>query len=672
MAEAGHSEALGRLAADTIRMLAVDGVQKANSGHPGMPMGMADCAFVLWGRYLTFNPEDPDWPNRDRFILSAGHGSMLLYALLHLAGYPVSIEDLKQFRQWESRTPGHPELGTLPGVETTTGPLGQGFANGVGMALAGKMMGARFNRADFSPVDHFVYGIVSDGDLMEGVASEAASIAGHLGLGNLIYIYDDNQITIEGNTRLTFSEDVQKRFEAYGWHTLTVDGHDHGHIAEAIEKSRGVEDRPSLILARTHIAYGSPNKQDDASSHGSPLGEDEVRATKEKLGWPLAPPFHVPEEVQEYFQKQVASLKSSYAEWHAGFEAWKRSHPDLARLWETMHDGDAPDDLEAMLKETIPEKDVATRVSGGKILQKAAQMFPSLVGGSADLAPSTKTIINDSPPVEPGRFEGRNFHFGIREHGMGGILNGLSLYGGLIPYGSTFLVFSDYMRPSIRLAALMELQVIYVFTHDSLFVGEDGPTHQPVEHLAALRAIPNVTVFRPADSLETAMAWAYALRRRQGPTVLCLTRQGVSNLKRKTDFDCKEIQKGGYVVSRESGKKPELLIVATGSEVSIALDAKALLEQSGRSVRLVSMPSLDVFKVQPEAYRASVLSDADIPTVVVEAGVDQGWHALRRLPLLFIGMNRFGASAPYPVLAEKFGFTGSSIAKQTTEWLKTI
>ena len=663
---------LSQLAVNTIRFLAVDGVQKANSGHPGMPMGMADCAFILWTRYLKFNPKDPEWSNRDRFVLSAGHGSMLLYGLLYLSGYDVSLDDLQQFRQWGSRTPGHPEKGCLPGVETTTGPLGQGFANGVGMALAAKIMAKRFNRDDFSPVDHRVFGIVSDGDLMEGVASEASSLAGHLRLGNLVYLYDDNRITIEGETRLTFSEDVERRFQAYGWHTVRIDGHNHEEIAQAIEEGLVEKKRPTLILARTHIAYGSPNKQDKASSHGAPLGEEEVRKTKEKLGWPLEPAFFVPEEVKELFKNRVEELNEEYDHWQAGFRAWQKRHPDLADLWNKILQKEIPENLEKTLVGHLPEEPAATRSTSGKIMQKVAEMIPSLYGGSADLAPSTKTLIDGADSIGPGCFAGRNIHFGIREHGMGGILNGLALYGGFLPYGSTFLVFSDYMRPSIRLAALMRLQVVYVFTHDSIFVGEDGPTHQPVEQLAALRAIPGLTVIRPADSLETAMAWAYALRKQDGPTALCLTRQKVPNLKRPGDFDIGDVLRGGYVISREKGRKPDVVLVASGSEVAVALESKELLEREGRDVRVVSMPSFDIFKAQREEYQESVVPRRGVPLVVVEAGVTQGWYEMTRSPVLVLGINEFGASAPHEVLAEKFGFTGKGVTEKIRCWLNEL
>jgi transketolase len=659
-----------QLAANTIRMLAVDATNKANSGHPGMPMGMADCAFVLWTQFMRYNPRDPEWPNRDRFILSAGHGSMLLYSLLYLAGFEVTLDDLRQFRQWESRTPGHPEYGCLPGVETTTGPLGQGFANGVGMALASKLSAARFNRKGFHIVDHRIFAIVSDGDLMEGVSSEAASLAGHLRLGNIVYLYDDNSITIEGNTRLAFSEDVEKRFQAYGWHTLRIDGHDHDKIFGAIESGIQEQNKPTLILAKTHIGYGSPNKQDHESVHGAPLGKEETVKTKEKLKWPLSPDFYVPEEVKQLFETRVRQIKTKYDDWQNDFSTWQKAFPELMEQWQKMRSKELPRDLEEQLLAAVPEKPTATRLSGNKVLQKAAELVPGLIGGSADLHPSTKTLIDKESSVSPDQFTGRNLHFGIREHGMAGMLNGMALYGGLIPYGSTFLVFSDYMRPSIRLSSIIGTQVIYIFTHDSIFVGEDGPTHQPVEQIAALRLIPNLIVLRPADSVETALSWSYALRHQDGPTVICLTRQNVPNLKRPDDFAPRSMYKGGYILSREKGSKPDAVLVGTGSETGVAVAAAELLSQKGMDVRVVSMPSLDLFGRQPESFQETVIPQKDVPVIVVEAGVWQGWKEITDGPFLYIGMNRFGASAPYEVLAEKFGFTGKAVAEKVEDWLK--
>jgi transketolase len=658
---------LHRLAVNTIRMLAVDAVEKAGSGHPGMPMGIADCAFVLWHEYLKFNPKDPDWPNRDRFILSAGHGSMLLYGLLHLYGFDLTIDDIKRFRQLGSVTPGHPE-NCIPGVETTTGPLGQGFANGVGMAIAQKIMYEKFNGKDFTPISHRIYGIVSDGDLMEGISSETASIAGHLGLGNIIYIYDDNRITIDGGTEKTFSEDVGMRFQAFGWHTVRIDGHDRSAITKAIQEGIDEEEKPTLILARTHIGYKSP-KQDDSSSHGSPLGEEEVIATKENLGWPLEPTFYVPEEVYSLFENRVEDLKKEYNTWEEDFSAWQQRHPRLAGDWQKMLKKEMPDDIADRFLKAIPTEPHATRIHSGSILQEAAEIIPGLYGGSADLGSSVKTFIQNEGDIGSGQFSGRNLHFGIREHGMGGIINGMALYGGFIPYGSTFFVFSDYMRPSIRLSAIMEIQVIWIFSHDSIFVGEDGPTHQPIEHLASLRAIPNLIVMRPADGIETAMCWAHALEEKERPTALILTRQRVPNLDRPKGFNPKKIQKGGYILSKESGAAPDFIVVATGSEVGLAVECKEILESEGKSVRLVSMPSLDIFQEQPEKYRNTIIPHNDTPVVVVEAGVAQGWYGLTRARILFIGMDRFGESAPHQDLVEKFGFTVEKVVEKIRNWM---
>ena len=657
------------LAVNTIRFLAADGVQKANSGHPGMPMGMADCAYVLWTKFLRYNPEDPHWPNRDRFVLSAGHGSMLLYAMLHLSGYDLSLDDLKQFRQFGSRTPGHPELSHAPGVETTTGPLGQGFANGVGMALAMNILAARFNTPEYPIFNHRIYGIVSDGDLMEGISSEAASIAGHLGLGNVIYLYDDNSITIEGATRLAFSENVPQRFESYGWQTIQIDGHDHQAIFSAIKQGIGQTRKPTLICAKTTIGFGSPNKAGSAEVHGAPLGEEELMAAKRNLHFPVEPAFYVADEVREIFRNRAGENVKDYNEWQKLFDSWRETCSDSYAVWQAMSGKVMPDDLDRQLISAIPDKPAATRNTGGKILNKAVELVPSIIGGSADLSPSTKTNIIGKSSISRDDFSGMNLHFGIREHAMGGILNGIALYGGFIPYGSTFLVFSDYMRPSIRLASIMKQHVIYVFTHDSIFVGEDGPTHQPVEQAAALRCIPGITVFRPADGLETAMSWVYALQNAQGPTALLLTRQTVPELERENHFDPKSILKGGYILSEGKKDQADLIIVATGSEVSISLEARKILEGRGINGRVVSMPSVDVFLNQTESYRDAVIPPG-IPVIVVEAGVEQGWNRLTRAPLLFLGMSGFGASGPYKILAEKFGFTGEAVAQKIQNWMK--
>ena len=655
-------------ATTAIRILSAEGVQKANSGHPGLPMGMADCAFVLWSQFLNYNPKDPQWYGRDRFILSAGHGSMLVYTMLHLSGYDLSIDDLKQFRQLDSKTPGHPEFKEVPGVETTTGPLGQGFSNGVGMAIASKMQASHYNVGGHNLFDYRIFAIVSDGDLMEGVTAEAASIAGHLKLGNLVYLYDDNQITIEGSTQIAFTDDTAKRFESYGWQVLRVDGHKHQEIAEALQKGVDETEKPTLIIAKTTIGFGSPNKAGTAGVHGSPLGPEELENTKKALDWPLEPEFYVPEDVREVFAKRKSELLPVYEKWTADFEKWQKENPDLATQWDQSQTKQMPEDLEEQLLSVVPDKATATRALGGIVLNKAAELLPFLCGGSADLSPSTKTDIKNSDSIQAGQFSGRNFHFGIREHAMGSLMNGMALCGSFIPYGSTFLVFADYMRPPIRLASIMGLQSIFVFTHDSLFVGEDGPTHQPVEQIASLRAIPGVDVFRPADGTETAMAWAYALRKKDGPTTMCLTRQNVPPLERAAGFDVRDIQKGGYILSKESGAQPDVILVATGSEVSISIEAKAVLGNQSIDARVVSMPSLDVFQNQDQSYQDSVIP-VDIPVVVVEAGIAQGWHAITRAPFLHIGMDSFGVSGPYELLAEKYGFTGNSVALKTKTFL---
>jgi transketolase len=656
------------LAANTIRMLAADGVQKANSGHPGMPMGMADAALVLWTKFLRFNPQDPAWPNRDRFVLSAGHGSMLLYTMLHLSGYDVTLEDLGSFRQWGSRTPGHPEHGLLPGVETTTGPLGQGFANGVGMAIAAKMTASRYNRAGHDVLGtHHVYGIVSDGDLMEGVASEAASTADHLGLGNIVYLYDSNRITIEGSTDLAFSEDVAKRFDAYGWHTLTVDGHDRDAVEAAIAAGRAETERPTLIVTKTHIGFGSPKKVDTAEAHGAPLGKDEVKATKKALGMPEDKDFYVPDEVTQLFATRVEQVKREYQSWKSAFAAWRAAHPDLAARWDRAQSGKLDDDTLAEVRAAGPTGAAASRAHSGKVMQRIAELVPEFVGGSADLHPSTSTYMSAYPAVSREKFDGRNFHFGIREHGMGSIVNGIALYGGFIPFGATFFVFTDYMRPPIRLASIMDLGVIHVFTHDSIFVGEDGPTHQPIEHLAALRAIPGVAVVRPADGVENGMEGAMAHERRRAPTALILTRQKLEPLERSEPLTAEAFAKGGYVVTRELGPGLDVVLVATGSEVQVAAAARKLLEP-GMSVRVVSVPCREAFAAQPVEVRHAVVP-AGAKVVVIEAGIRQGWGDVFPQPLLFLGMDRFGASAPAEKLAAEFGFNGDSVATRVRAWL---
>jgi transketolase len=651
------------LAANTIRILAAEGVQKANSGHPGMPMGMADVATILWTEFLIHNPDEPLWISRDRFVLSAGHGSMLIYSLLHLSGYDCTIEDLKSFRQWGSRTAGHPEYGHLPGVETTTGPLGQGFGNGVGMAIASKMLSARFDEKLF---DNYIYAICGDGDLMEGVSSEAASIAGHLKLGNIIYFYDDNGITIEGHTDLTFSEDVGKRFESYGWHVLKADAYNHNEIRNAIVAAQNEKGKPTLIITKSVIGYGSPNKFNTHDVHGSPLGKEELIATKKNLNWPEDKEFYIPKEVANLFALRKNELKKIYSGWENNFEQWRNSNREKSELFDKYINQYLPANLEEELLAAAPVESNATRSLSSKVIQKIAQLVPYFIGGSADLAPSTNTIMNGFDSIAPNKFSGRNFHFGIREHGMGAILNGITLYGGFKPFGATFFVFSDYMRPTIRLAAIMRIPVIYVFTHDSIFVGEDGPTHQPVEQLAALRSIPNSTVFRPADGVETAMAWAFALRHKTGPVSLILSRQKIETFERDGEFIPSDVLKGAYIVSKENGSKPDLIIAASGSEVPAAADAKKLL--SGLSIRVVSIPSREVFNQQPDEYKEK-LFPPNVPVVVIEAATMTGWGDIFRQRMLAIGMDSFGASGPFKILAEKFGFTDTQIADKIKKWL---
>ena len=649
-----------RLCADAIRFLSLDAVEKANSGHPGLPMGAADCAFALWGNFLSFNPEDPRWPNRDRFVLSAGHGSMLLYSLLHLFGYDLPLEELKNFRQWGSKTPGHPEFGHTVGVEVTTGPLGQGFANGVGMGLASKMAAERFNTAGFSPIDHTVYALIGDGDLQEGISYEASALAGHLKLGNLVYIYDSNSITIEGKTSLAWSENVAGRFIASGWQVQEIDGHNYEQIVAAIAAAKADKERPSIIIATTHIAFGSPAKQDSSGAHGSPLGTDEIAATRANLGWPYAP-FEIPQQVHDTCQERVEELKQSYSAWQRGFEVWHAANPDKAKLWDKMWHKQLPANLSEELLAVVAGKDGATRALSGAVLQKAAALIPALTGGSADLTPSTNSDIKGSASVQADDFSGRNLHFGIREHAMGAVINGMALYGCFIPYGATFLVFSDYCRPSVRLAALMKLQSIFIFTHDSFFVGEDGPTHQPIEHVASLRLIPGLQVIRPADGTETALAWQAALQY-SGPTALILTRQKLPVIARTASFTPADSLKGGYVVSSPNGT-PDVVILASGSEVHVAAEAAVTLASQGIKARVVSVPCLETFLAQPADYIGQVLP-VGIPRVAFEAGRGAPWGRLIGCDGLFICIEHFGASAPDKILAEQFGFTAPQVAEK--------
>jgi transketolase len=661
---------LDQLCINTIRCLAMDAVQKANSGHPGLPMGAAAMAYVLWTRYLRHNPRNARWPNRDRFVLSAGHGCMLLYSLLHLTGYDLSLEEIQQFRQWGSKTPGHPEHLLVEGIETTTGPLGQGFANGVGMAIAGKYLAARFNRPGHEVVDYKIYAIVSDGDLMEGVASEAASLAGHLGLDNLIYFYDNNHISIEGSTDLAFTEDRGKRFEAYGWFVQDLpDGNDLDAVDRAIRAAQAEKGRPSLIIARTHIAYGSPNKQDTAGAHGSPLGEEEVSLTKQNLGWPLEPKFYIPEEALEHFRKSNDRGARADAEWQKRLEAYRREFPDLAKEWDGFIRGELPKGWKSKIPVFKPsDGPLATRQASGKVLNAIAPGLPTLIGGSADLAPSTDTLLKGVPDFQKGSYSGRNLHFGVREHAMGGILNGMAL-SGLVPYGATFLIFSDYTRPTIRLAALMEVRSIFVFTHDSVFLGEDGPTHQPIEHLPALRAIPNLCLIRPADANETAVAWRVAIERRGGPVALALTRQSLPVFDREKFASAEGLARGAYVMAREKGDSPEIILIASGSEVALALEACEKLSAEGVSARAVSMPSWDLFEKQPQEYKDEVLPPSVTARLAIEAASPFGWDRYVGPRGAVIGMTRFGASAPYKVLAEKFEFTAANIVRQARDLL---
>jgi transketolase len=654
---------LDQLCVNTIRMLAVDAVEKAKSGHPGMPMGAAPMAYVLWTRFLKHSPANPQWPDRDRFVLSAGHGSMLLYSLLHLTGYDLPLEELQRFRQWGSRTPGHPEYRLTPGVETTTGPLGQGFANGVGMAIAEAFLAERFNRPGHAIVDHYTYAIVSDGDLMEGVASEAASLAGHLQLGKLIYLYDDNGISIDGPTDLAFTEQVGRRFEAYGWHVQEVeDGNDLRAIATAIKAAQAERVRPSLIIVHTHIAYGSPGKQDTAEAHGAPLGPEEVKRTKEFLGWPQEPLFYIPEEALAVFRQAVARGRAWEAEWQARLQAYGTEFPELAEEWQRTIRRELPPGWRASLP-TFGPKDgaMATRVASGRVLNALAPVLPELIGGSADLTPSNNTYLRGGGEFDAKNRAGRNLHFGVREHAMGAILNGMALHGGVIPYGGTFLIFSDYVRPAIRLAALSEVPVIYVFTHDSVGLGEDGPTHQPVEHLAALRAIPQLTVIRPADANETAVAWRVALEHRQGPVALALTRQNLPVFDRAAMAAADGLERGAYVLVDAPDGRPDIILIATGSEVALAVEARQRLAEQGIRARVVSMPSWELFERQPKAYRDEVLPPALSKRLAIEAGAPQGWHYYVGPEGAVLGLTRFGASAPGAVALENLGFNVANV-----------
>ena len=662
---------LDQLSINTIRMLAVDAVETASSGHPGMPMGTAALAYVLWMRFLKHNPANPQWPDRDRFVLSAGHGSMLLYSLLHLTGYDLPLDQLKEFRQWGSRTPGHPEYGMTPGVETTTGPLGQGFANGVGMAIAEAFLAERFNRPGHTIVDHYTYAIVSDGDLMEGVASEAASLAGHLQLGKLIYLYDDNDISIDGSTDLTFTERVDKRFDAYGWHVQEIaDGNDVAAIDAALRTAQNERTKPSLIIVHTHIAYGSPGKQDTPEAHGAPLGVEEVKRTKEFFDWPQEPTFYVPAEALAHFRTAVERGQTWETEWQSRFAAYAAAHPGLAADWQRALRRELPPGWEASLPSfKATDGTMATRVASGRVLNALAPVLSNLIGGSADLATSNNTLLRGAGEFSAQNRGGRNIYFGVREHGMGAILNGLAYHGGVIPFGATFLIFSDYMRPAIRLAALSEVPVTYVFTHDSIGLGEDGPTHQPIEHLAALRAIPQLTVIRPADANETMVAWRMALTQRHGPVALVLTRQNLPIFDRAQMAAANGLEQGAYILLDAEGVTPDIILIASGSEVPLAVEAHQQLTQRGIMARVVSMPSWELFEQQPLAYRETVLPPAVRKRLAIEAGVPQGWRDYVGPEGDIIGLTRFGVSAPGPVVMDKLGFNVPNVVARALKLL---
>lgn len=675
---------IDNLCINTIRTLSIDMVEKAKSGHPGMPMGAATMAYVLWTKFLKHNPSNPKWPDRDRFVLSAGHGSALLYSLLHLTGYALSLDELKNFRQWESKTPGHVEYGT-PGVECTTGPLGQGFGMGVGMAIAEKFLAARFNRPGYEIVNHYTYAIVSDGDLMEGISYESASLAGHLKLGNIIYLYDSNHITLSGETRLTFTEDVLKRFEALGWHVQSVqDGNDIDEISRAIINAQKEVLRPSLISVRTHIGFGSPKKQDTFEVHGSPLGQDEAIATKKNLKWPYEENFYVPEEASKHFRKALSKGRKFEEEWTSRFESYKKKYPELASEWDSMMSlklaTNWTDDLPVFPPD---KKGIATRVAFGKVINSTANHMPFLIGGSADLNPSTNTELKGKGNFQSPNsgikevqgastgswgYDNSNISYGVREHAMGCITNGLALHGGVLPFASTFLIFSDYMRPPIRLASLMKLHVIYIFTHDSVALGEDGPTHQPVEHLAGLRAIPGMTVIRPADANETGEAWRIAVTHKKGPVILIMTRQKVPVIDRNKYAPASGIKNGAYVIADSA--KPEIILIASGSEVHIALDAYEKLKSESINARVVNMASWELFESQSDEYKNKVLPPDMKKRVSIEAGSTHGWHKYVGIDGITMGIDHFGASAPGEIIMEKYGFTSENVVRKVKALLE--
>ena len=652
-----------KLVANTIRGLAMDGIQAANSGHPGLPMGMADVATVLWTQFLKFNPQNPDWPDRDRFILSAGHGSMLIYSLLHLAGYDLPMDELKNFRQWGSKTPGHPEFGHTAGVEATTGPLGQGCGNAVGMALAEKMLAARFQTTEKKIVDHFTYVIASEGEFMEGVSHEVFSFAGNHKLGKLIVFYDENFISIEGDTHITYTDDVDKRMEAYGWHVQRINGHDHAAIAAATRHAQEAVDKPSVVICSTTIAYGSPNKAGSHEAHGAPLGEAEVSLTKTALGIPQEK-FFVSDNVRSFFAELAVNGARREADWKQEFTEYASAHPEKAAEWHQCINGELPAELTHRIKDFEFGSSLATRSASGKVLQDLAQAIPYLVGGSADLAPSNNTELKGLGNVAADAYTGRNLHFGVREIGMGAIMNGMQLHGGFRVFGATFLVFADFVRPATRLAALMHLPVIYVYTHDSFFVGEDGPTHQPIETIMSLRITPNVTVIRPSDANETKAAWITALENKSGPTALLLTRQNLPILDRSELASASNLKKGAYTIWENAASNHDIIIMASGSEVWISLDAGKKLAQEGRKVRVVSFPSWELFEEQDEGYKTAVFPTECRARLAVEAGCSTGWQKYVGLDGRILGIDHYGASAPAGVLAEKFGFTAEEVCKQ--------
>ena len=649
---------------DTVRVLSADAVQKADSGHPGTPMALAPLGHVLWSEIMHYNPKNPNWVNRDRFVLSAGHACILQYSYLYLTGYDISLDDIKNFRQLHSITPGHPEYGLTPGIEVTTGPLGQGFANGVGMAIAQQYMAARYNQPDFNIFDYKIYAICSDGDLMEGVTAEAASLAGHLGLGNMIYFYDSNNITIEGDTDLAFDEDVSKRFEAYGWHVQNLpDINDLEALSTAISNAKNETSRPSLIKVKSIIGYGSPSKHDTAAAHGSPLGKDEVRLVKENFGFNPDKNFDIPSEVLDFYQKAGKKSAENEEEWNELYKSYKQRHPELAKEYENMSSGKLPEDWEKKLPVFEAGEDLATRKASGKTLNAIADFLPQLIGGSADLAPSTDTNLNDYQSFSAKHRDGRNFHFGIREHAMGAVLNGMALSNYLIPYGATFLIFSDYMRPPLRLAAIMKIRQIMVFTHDSIGLGEDGTTHQPVEQLIGLRTVPNMTVIRPADANETAQAWRVAIEHKDGPVALILTRQGVPIIDQNQYASAKNLEKGAYILS-DSTEKPELILIASGSEVQLILKAQQELKKENISARVVSMPCWNLFDQQSKAYKEEVFPKNVRKRLAVEAGSPVGWMKYTTDDGDVIGIEKFGESAPAEEIMKEYGFTVENVIKK--------